>query len=300
MSRDQRWLLCRPASGLSDIFSQIGLAIVHADRYRRVVIVDTNPPHTRYFRDSLSNYFISLRDDLILDIPGRAEWLDGLGAVPRAVAGRISSYHAVYDPAVGGYVDAASRAPLALDFTRDYAEPLLIHHAGGRSPYPLLPLTRMRLQDRVRDEIDRRLASIGGPFDGVHIRATDLKTDYERVIDALRDKLVPKIFVATDNRAALACVRERCPDAEIHSFARLPAEAGRPLHICPDPDMIWEINLDAIADVLLLAHARRLHYFSLQPNRVGARLSGYSMLANELRRRPVLLRQLMSRPGIRK
>jgi hypothetical protein len=221
-----RLLLCRAASGLYDILTNIGFAIIYASKYRRIVIVDTNPPHTDYFRDDFSNYFISLHDDLILDIRNHAELLNQLSAEPNALAGRISSYRAVWDRARLCHVDAASGTPFSFDYTRDYEEPLLIHHAIARfenlhtdpddmireqgerwrqrvANYPLLALTKMRLEDRVREEIERRLSRIGAQFNGVHIRATDYQTNYRRAIDSLREQLVGKLFVATDNRAAL-------------------------------------------------------------------------------------------------
>ena len=154
----------------------------------------------------------------------------------------------------------------------------------------------MRLRDRVRDEVDRRLTSIGGPFKALHIRATDYQTDYRSGIDRIRDKLVGKPLVATDNLAARAYVQEQCVGAEIHSLTRLPEQAGQALHVRPDPDLIWQTNLGAIADVLVLAHADGLYSFKLNPNELGLKLSGSSVLAKELMQRPALLKQLMWRP----
>jgi hypothetical protein len=291
---DHRFLLCRPASGLFDIFSQIGAAINYARNHRRVVIIDTNPPGAGYFRDRFSNYFTSLNRNLILHIDNHIELLNRLPTIPPSVAGRIDRYIAVYDEARRGYVDDASGTPLALDFSRDYEQPLLIHHAGGRSQhFFMIPLANMRLSKPVRDEIVLRLARIGGPFNGIHIRATDYQTDYRRGLEELRQELVGKLFVATDNREALAYVREQCRNADIYSFAQLPQQPGRPLHRCPEPHLIWQTNLDAIADVIMLAHAKQLYYFSLMPNRSGVVISGYSHLARCLKERPELVSQLM-------
>ena len=114
MSND-RLLLCRPASGLFDILTQIGFAIAYARKYRRIVIVDTNPPDAVFFRDSFFNYFVSLRDDLVLDIRNHSELLDRLPAAPKAVAGRINSYRAIRDTAHPGYwLDEASGATQSL------------------------------------------------------------------------------------------------------------------------------------------------------------------------------------------
>lgn len=293
MSMD-RFLLCRPSGGLYDMLCQIGLCCEYADKWKRLVVVDTNHVSTRYFRDRFSNYFISQRRNLVLDISGFARRLENMPLLPAELSGRLHDYVAVAGEPCKSMVDQATGVPLTFDFSRDHEAPLLVHHTWGRTPYPLDALARMRLHPAIRHEVIGRLREIGPDFTGLHIRATDYQTDYRTGIAELRGKLAGPVFLATDNRAVLDFMRTECPEAEIYSFSRLPAH-GQPLHdLKGRAEDVYESNRDAIADVMVLAHATRLNAFRLRPNPMGASLSGYSMLAFALRKHRGLLARIMS------
>lgn len=295
MRHKERFLLCRPAGGFYDMLCQIGACCVYADKWNRIVLVDTSHPTTEYFRDRFSNYFGSLRRNLVLDISGIRRFLAKLPVHPAELSGRLHEYVAVAGKPCGPMVDQATGIPLTFDFTRDHDHPLLVHHTWGRSRFPLQALERMRLHPALRLEVIRRMKEIGAPFTGLHVRATDYQTDYRAGIADLKGKLAGPVFVATDNRQVLDFIRAECPDADVYSFSSLPEE-GRPLHdLSRQKGDVYEINRDAIVDVLMLAHAKTLYAFRLQPNPLGANLSGYSRLAFDLRRNRQLLDRLMSR-----
>ena len=273
---------------------QIGSCCVYADRWNRIVLVDTSHSTTEYFRDRFSNYFRSLRRNLVLDISGIRGRLAKLPMHPAQLSGRLHEYAAVAGRPGGPMVDQATGIPLTFDFARNHDHPLLVHHTWGRSRFPLQALERMRPLPAIRLEVARRMKEIGAPFTALHVRATDYQTDYRTGIAALKDKLVGPVFVATDNRQVLDFIRAECPDADIHSFSSLPEE-GHPLHnLGGRKGDVYEINRDAIVDVLMLAHAKALYAFRLQPNLLGARMSGYSRLAFDLRNNRQLLAGLMS------
>ena len=134
---------------------------------------------------------------------------------------------------------------------------------------------------------------IGGPFRALHIRATDYECEYRAQVAELRDKLTGRLFVATDNREALDFVRAECPTAQVFSFSDLPDQTGKPLHYMDDAKAAFRINLDAICDLILLAHSHNLYIFSLKKNIYDAQYSGYSALAWRLNQRRGILQRLM-------
>lgn len=273
---------------------QIGACWKYSKKWNRVLLVDTNHPKTRYFRDRFSNYFVTLNPDLILDISILSARLADLPVIPAQLSGRVHDYVAVAGKTGHSMVDEATGIDLTFDFSRDHDVPLLVHHTWGRTLHPLEALAQMRLHPAIRHEVRARLDQIGGEFTALHVRATDYQSDYRQGISELRSKLTGRVFLGTDNPEVLDFARAECPDAEIYSFSRLP-EDGKPLHDLGDrTDDSYEANRDAIVDVILLAHSKTLFALRLQENRLGAALSGYSLLALSLKKHPALLGQLMS------
>ncbi len=292
----RKLLLCRPDSGLCDILCQIGATSQYAQATGRLNIVDTNFRNSRCFRDDFSRYFISLDENLVLDIGAHADLVDRLDAFPELLAGRISSYMPEYDYDARHYYDVQSGTPLRLDFARDYDATLVLHHGASRFGDPIEALKRMQLQPVLRELILRRCARIGEPYCGLHIRATDYAMDYRRRLEEIRTTIRGPIFLATDNAEAVDHVRQLFPDQPVHCFTRFQREPGQPLHLHPADRDVREVNCDAIADLFMLAMGKSLTFFPLEPNIFGATHSGFSLLALGLQRRPMLLRHLLGLP----
>lgn len=295
--KNRKLLLCRPDSGLCDILCQIGVTSQYAEATGRLNVIDTNFTNSRHFRDDFSRYFISLDKNLVLDIGAHAELVDRLDAFPEPLTGRISSYVPEYDYNARHYYDVGSGAPLKLDFTRDHGAALVLHHGASRFGDPIEALRRMRIHPALRELILQRCAKIGAPYRGLHIRATDYSTDYRRRLEESRANISGPIFLATDNAEVVDHVREIFPDQPVHSFTRFQREPGKPLHFRPSDDDVWDVNCDAIADLIMLAMGKSLIFFPLEPNIFGATHSGFSLLALGLIKRPTLVRQLLSLPS---
>jgi len=151
------------------------------------------------------------------------------------------------------------------------------------------------LVDGIVDTLIDRLRTIGASYTAIHIRHTDYQTKYGGELIKLQPLIPGAIFLATDNRAAFEFCRSIFGNDRVHSFARLPDRAGKPLHLLDAGDPMYEINKDAIVDLLLLSLARRFHFFSLESNIQGAQHSGFTVLANRLRNFPSVLHYLIGR-----
>jgi hypothetical protein len=290
-----RLLLCRPQGGLNDTLCQIEKACRYAERFDRTVVVETDSYRTVTFGDRFSNYFISRQSRLVLDAAELRARFDELDVLPAQIRGRVTTYTPVYSASANNLADETTGQTLSFDFRRDHAQPLLVHHAWGGGDISLKALGRMRLHPDLGDLLARRLASIGPRFVGVHIRHTDYRTSYRAQLPSLARKLKGPIFIATDNRAVLADCRDVFGAERVHSFARLPEEAGQPAHALTPDRVDYESNADAILDLLMLAHARRIVRFKLDANKIRSIYSGYSRLAINLKRSPRILNGLLGR-----
>ena len=294
-----RVVLCRPQGGLNDILCQIERVCRYAERFDRTVIIDTNYHSTRYIKDQFSRYFVSRQKRVILDSTEIESRLRNVSVVPSFLASDCHRYDAHFDWEMGRFVESTTRKPITFDFSKDYAEPLLVHHASGRKDgNSVAALSRLRLQDDLREELVKRLKSIGQNYVSIHVRNTDYTTDYRSMLNQLKAHPAllscEKLFVATDDIACLRFFRNMFPDIKIISFSELSQESGRPIHPLSERDDVYERNRDAILDLLMLACSSSFIFLQLNENRWGARYSGFSILARDLLNSKKILAGLIS------
>jgi hypothetical protein len=288
-----RLLLCRPMGGLNDVLTQVEVACRYAERFGRTVVVETKPPSGNSFRDRLSRYFISRQPMLVLDTDGLAAALDGLEVRPAFLSGRVNSYATRFSAEESNHVDTATGRKITFDFNVDHPEALLVHHCAGGGQIAIHALERLGLDLALGEALKARLAALGSSYLGVHVRNTDYQTRYDKPSLAQQLAGAEPIFLATDSRTVLERFRDIFGAERVRSFAALPDPAVGPLHRWAEAPDAYVLNRDAILDVLTLAFASRYVMFELQPNRFGARYSGYSLLAANLHNNQNLVRRLV-------
>jgi hypothetical protein len=106
------------------------------------------------------------------------------------------------------------------------------------------------------------------------------------------------LFVTTDDIACLEACRNKFSDINLISFSKLPQNSDRPIHRLTELDDAYQRNKDAILDLLMLALSHKFIFFELKENRWGAKYSGFSMLAVDLRNSKTVLREVISRPEL--
>ncbi len=235
--------------------------------------------------------------------------LDAATVAPEFLQGRVSTYQARRraKPPPGerregdpwAWMDTQTGESLTFDMNRSYAHELLVHHADGRNEVAIFALLRMTLTRRVTDELKRRLIAMAGPYDAIHVRHTDYRSDYLPMLEQLRQSPPGKLFLATDNAGVLDEFRQALGEHRVFSFSSLPAQAGEPLHrnASATPDL-FSRNRDAIVDVLMLALSRQLTVVKLQAGS-GYSYSGYSELARRLWSSKIVLTHLIARDDIK-
>ncbi len=306
-----RMILCRPENGLNDMFVEIEKCCRYAEIFDRIVIVDTNYLNSPYFKDDLSNYFISTDDRLVLDAKIICDDQTGLidtylksndlNVYPNFMADKIDSYHIEWDCAQNRFVEMCARMPISFDFEQNYSEDLLVHDDVTGGHISIFAMGRMRLNDKVKDAFESRMSKVKEGYIAIHIRNTDYKTDYKSQLLELKSEIENQdcrnLFVATDNKICLDYCRVIFSHMNVFSFSKLPKDIGVPMHHYGINGNggnidIYNNNVDAILDLLMLAFSTKL--FALKTT--NGWCSGFSHLACNLRDNPTILKHLMNRP----
>lgn len=293
----EKYVLCRPECGLNDILNQIEACCRYAEEFGRTVIVDTDYVNIRHFRSPFSSYFVSRQPGLLLSNPFTGAELDRFDVVPVVLRGQVSSYYARWIEQRRLVCHVATGHPIRFDLRKDYPQQMLIHGQCGGGLDSLFALLRLRLHDTLADKLMLRLHRLPRRYHALHVRHTDLATDYRPALEDLRQAGIADLFLATDNVEVLRVAREMLPATTVHSFADLPEIGGRPIHRAPDRQVAQARNTDSILDLLTLALAHRLVILKI-PQQGTHGYSGFSLLAKALHTNRTVLRSLIDRADL--
>lgn len=281
-----RFVLCRPRGGFNDSFRQIHKCWIYAVLRRRTLIVDSTRSG---MLDTLTNYFEPREDSgrvhLSLE-PQLLAVLETLACNPSSLTGRIGSYHAAGRDSK--FVEEESGQLLTFDFGRSHESPLLVHEqcGGGRG---VGFLSQLRLTSEVAAIVRDRLSHLPDSYVGIHVRNTDVETDYPTFFAGIRSAVAGKsCLVCSDDDRCVQYAREYFSGSEVLTVSKLQETGGERLHENHTLDR-WKTNVDLIADLIALAHATTI----LRPDPTVGYASGFADLAVDLNRRKRILRGLI-------
>ena len=249
--RPGTYLLCRPRGGVNDTLVQIAKCWKYSMLRRRFLIVDTTRAG---LRDPLDHYFEPNRQgrSFVLSLaPSLTHDLNSLECHPTALTGRIDSYKGVRTP--GGILDEASGVRTTFDFSQPYDARLLVHEesGGGRG---LGFLTQLRFRDEVAETIAQRLRSLPLHYRAIHIRNTDIDTDYETYFRSIKPELEGQdLLVCSDDRVCVEHARQFFAGNRVHTVSDIPDTGGKPLHKLRQG--VRDNNLDAFTDLMAMSGA---------------------------------------------
>ncbi|MCA3574309.1 MAG: hypothetical protein IOC86_10360 [Aestuariivirga sp.] len=293
----KRFVLCRPQGGFNDMLNQIERCYSYALVCSRHLIVDTAYIHSESFRDRFSKYFLSRHPRMLLENPLSAGELDSLEAFPTFVSGRVSSYRVDYDQDRQSYVEADSRQVITFNMRSSYREPLLVHQGHGGGLRSIFCLGHLTLSPMMRTRLEERMRRLPAGYAALHVRNTDMKSDYRPMLAEIRKRAISDLFVATDDRRVIDECRVALSGTAIHSFSDIPDTGGKPIHIGFSTAEAEVRNSDAILDLLILAQARLL-FLCRKLNSSGPQISGYARLASLLNENPEYIRDLIGQANV--
>lgn len=271
---------------------QIARCWRYAEIFGRYLIIDTT---VSGMVDNLFDYF-EMRSEPPIPVSGLSpELLVILNTIdsvfPSVLRGRISSYNAVYQQSGRAMVDQDSEVPLSFNFSKDYDEQLIVHHQYGGGTADVTALQHLRLRLDIAVKIVSRYPELTDDHSAIHIRNTDLKTDYQALIRTIERRVRnDRIVVCSDDPACIDYVGTRLSaTSQIFSGSSIPDAGGKPLHYNSEIDRT-KANIDMLCDLFWLSMSRNLY---VMKSRQGL-YSGFSRLAARLMSERQLLGALVA------
>ena len=180
--------------------------------------------------------------------------------------------------------------PLSFDFSKEYEHSVLVHEQCGGGRLSLDLLEKIRISPALRSIILDRISHLHGKYRAVHIRNTDLKTDYKEFFGRILPEIQGKrLLVCSDDAAVIEYARNFGHSLEILTSSEIPDTQGRALHYFGDRK---KNAIDAIVDLIALGKSEKL-YFTVHNE---GRLSGFSRLAEHLFRNKYVMQNLLQLP----
>jgi len=294
---DRQYVLSVPREGFNDVLCQMGFAWSYAERHGRVFVTDTR--HSS-LQDAFSRYFSTQAKGVLLH-PGEAllRHFDSLNVYPSCLRGRVSlacqkSYldtgSAKKTICAEGFIpriDSDTGQPLAFDMSSPYQEDLLVCDVHGVGlGLGLACLQRLKLLPEVALRIALLLAALGEDYDAVHIRNTDIGTDYlsffRQIFPLVQGR---KLLICSDDLVCREVAKKFFVESQVLTVTDIPNTGGRALHFFAQD--IYAKNIAMLTDLFALARAQRLFATPITTTKglnkmKKGQLSGFSILALSL------------------
>lgn len=178
-------------------------------------------------------------------------------------------------------------------FSSPREQELVVHHLSGGGSESLTALTLFAFTPPLRVAVLEALDVCGDDFDAIHVRNTDIQSDYEELFIEARQRLSGRrVLVCSDNSAVIAAAKDQLPESIVFTVTTTEDSSGSPLHklgSARSPEQRRLLNFNMIVDLICLSKSREL----LIARTRSGKLSGYSALAQALHRRSEVVHQLL-------
>lgn len=285
-NQKDKFILCRPRGGLNDTLCQIQRCREYAIRSGRSLWVDSTRSG---FQDCLSNYFEE-PVDFHFGSPASAIPVDAT-CYPHVLTNQYESYKYkwAFPPLEPGFVESKSGVPITFNFNKLYSEELLVHEQSGGGRYSIRMLECLSMRSDLRKYIRDTIVSLG-IYDAIHVRNTDLKTDYKEFFNRIHKEVRGKVVLCTDDRVCQEYAKTFF-GKRLFVLHDLPNTEGKSLH---ESDMGTslrrEINRRTLLDLFVLASSNVLHTQRTE----SSVFSGFSFLAKSLHQDKRLCNRILS------
>ena len=181
---------------------------------------------------------------------------------------------------------------------------LVVHHMSGGGEESIETLRMLKLKNEIINNINLKIIFLWFDYDSIHIRNTDYKSEYATFLERVKPKtLGRKIFLCTDNSDIIRVAKEIMNQTEIVDIEKFFPKCKRknsPIHFQWgfSKETIQLNNIIMLADLIGMAKSKNLFYPNLAENIHKARISGFSLLAENLKSMPALVDQLMGGKSI--
>ena len=295
-----KYVICRPHGGMNDSLDVVEQCWRYAEQNDRRLLVDMKQSA---FCRSLADYFVPLNKSGV-DFRYRFQSfsrLDFLSCEPKILQHRVNRYktriklhETISELERRMPVEANSDTEVRFDFLNNHEAKILICESYRISSDADSFLKRVLLDSEVADEINETLRTFCSmPYVGIHIRNTDLQSDYLSLFKCLRLELEGKrVLICSDDHKVKLEATKAFPKSEVFSTSDIPALNGKPYQRPYLNTLAGERKLviDSLTDLFSLTFASDFHSASIVNRQ--EKESGYSQLARRLRDDPRIVENL--------
>lgn len=286
-----RYLFCMPITGLYDSLTQIERAWQYAKKYDRTLVIDTRISGLHCQFSKLFEIILEHKDiEIIEPSPELEEQTISYPTAPRALQGRAPIKRE--DLARGFVKDVLSETgeSIRIDLQQDYSEPKLIYIRRGGGAEAFQMLSKIHINGDTREEIASRLEHLPDTYIGVHVRNTDVKSNYQKLFRRKSRFLKGKnVLVCSDDQEVIDFAQEFLKDSTVFTTSVERSKDGSPIHVGPNADSRGRsIAVEALVDLVALSQANQLFYTRLHLS-IGRRPTkiAKALVRIALRRRPL-------------
>lgn len=282
-------LLCIPKGGLNDVLCQIVRCIVYASKHNRILVIDTS--ESAIGLDL--GYFFEPRAWIPIQFcPYQHEVAGSLTIFPKPKIEHDFSIDTIYKRPPGNIINPESGVILTFDHRLDYSEELLLHIQCGGGQFGGNFFNYFRLRKNIAADIQSKI-NLPPHFDAIHIRNTDMKTDYKTHLENIKPRLLNEnIIIATDDFSAFSYCVSALPNHNVFILDPSIEKAnGKPLHGQSDynQETKHRFFMSSLSDLTAMVNADNLFVMKNENNG----LSGFALLAEQLRNKPDLRKTFM-------
>lgn len=272
-SLKSRFLLCRPRGGLNDTLCQIENCWKYAERFNRHLIIDTQKSALWGHFDDFFEILNRSSEVSSRLSPELLSHINALPIRPQHLTGRLGDYSSHYESEVG-YVETLSGIPTRFGSNRsetwvnDFDEPVLVHEdwGGGNSSIDLL--RRIRIVKDIQPIIHQAIASLQTPYSAVHIRNTDYRTNYPKLLKKIKRNIKGgRLLVCSDDPTVVEHAKCILPGQVLSFDGRAKSEdPSGVLHRITsyqNDSLRRQAVINSLVDLLSLGNAQHLYLATL-------------------------------------
>ena len=316
--------------GFNDTLCQINEAYMFSKKTNRKLIIDTRlsslADHlTNYMElnDPATNIDLNLNDKNI-------QYLNKLNCFPKQFTGKINNIYPVfkiynkYETFAYHFINNKNkqfkhnfldrimyfiyrvislviRRTIAKNFKYLYKntklellvnkkEDLIIFHSYGGGESSIEAIKLFKLKDNICALIYKKINTLGIDYDAIHIRNTDISTNYLDFLKSIKNKLMQRtVLICTDDFFVVETAKQILSESNIISF-------NKPYNLVSNnkkisntihhqwnfpKDQIFENNINTFIDLIGMSKSKNFYYTNVNNSTV--LVSGFSKLAENLK-----------------
>lgn len=288
-----RYIFCRPITGLYDILTQIEKCWQYAQKFDRTLVIDTSISGLNCQFWEIFEVIPECRD---VEIIGPSFELEertrNYPTAPSALQGRAPVKKEDLAHKLAQDILVKTGESIRINLQQDYQEPKLIYirRGGGEEAHTLL--SKIKLNDDTREEIVSQLKHLPESYIGVHVRNTDVKTNYRKFFRRnLKAFKGQNVLVCSDDQEVIDFAREFLNESVVFTTSVERSKDGSPLHVGQSVvDRGRSVAVESLTDLVALSQAKQLLHTNLnlglgrRPMRIARVLTNIMLRRRPLRR----------------